>query len=300
MIATRIHEAEPTILSLDDWSARAADHRERVRRWTDPYRDRRARGMPHPVHDFLFQYYRYSMGKLEEWHPDPCEALEDSPQARERFASMPYAASGGRVFRDRAYLDARDRARLGWIRDFLQTTGRRTPHFGCYGMHEWAMVYRGDGVRHEGVVPLRMSQTEVDELVEQRPIACSHFDAFRFFAPDARALNRIQPSEENRDELEQPGCIHANMDLYKRAYRSMPWIGSRLLWDSFQLASRLRSLDMRASPYDLRSLGFQPIEVETPEGRCRYAAEQRALADEASTIRDRLVDTLTVVLSRVC
>jgi hypothetical protein len=143
-----------------------------------------------------------------------------------------------------------------------------------------------------------MSKEDVDAFVESRPIVCTHFDAFRFFAPDARPLNRVQPSPGNRDELEQPGCVHANMDLYNRAYRSMPWIGSELLWETFQLALRLRSLDMRASPYDLRSLGYEPVPVETPEGRARYRQEQRALSEEAADVRSRLIHALGAILSR--
>ena len=285
-------------LDLEQWCALADEHRDRVQRWTLPYRDRRARAEPHPVHDFLFRYYRYSMGKLEEWHPRIDQPLLDSPQARERFPELPYRVHEGVIERDYRTLEDKDRKRIRWIRDFLVETGARTPQFGCFGMHEWAMVYRGDGVRHREEVPLRMSQESIDRFVESRPITCTHFDAFRFFTSDARPLNRVQPSPQNRDELEQPGCIHANMDLYKRAYRSMPWIGSELLWETFQLALRLRSLDMRASPYDLRSLGYDPVPVETPEGRAQYQQEQRALSEEAGEVRSSLIHALGAVLSR--
>ncbi len=288
----------PAALELDQWRAMADEHRERVQRWTLPYRNRRARAAPHPVHDFLFRYYRYSMGKLEEWHPRIDQPLRASPQARERFPELPYRPQNGVMERDYSTLEDKDRRRIRWIRDLLVATAGRMPHFGCFGMHEWAMVYRGDGVRHREAVPLRMSQAEVDAFVESRPITCTHFDAFRFFTSEARPLNRVQPSPENRDELEQPGCVHANMDLYKRAYRSMPWIGSELLWETFQLALRLRSLDMRASPYDLRSLGYDPVPVETPEGRAQYQQEQRALSEEAAAVRSRLIDALGAVLLR--
>ena len=59
-----------------------------------------------------------------------------------------------------------------------------------------------------------------------------------------------------RHDSEQPGCIHANMDLYRWAYTSMPWIGSDVLWACFALAVELRVLDMEAGPYDLRELGY--------------------------------------------
>jgi hypothetical protein len=190
----------------------------------------------------------------------------------------------------------KDVHRLTWIRDLLQATAARPANLGCHGMHEWAMVYRGADVRHRETLPLRLPQAEIDRLVEDRPIACTHFDAFRFFSSTAKPLNRVQPTPENRDALEQPGCIHANMDLYKWAYKSMPWVGSDLLWRSFELAVDLRSLDMRASPYDVHSLGYEPVPVETEAGRARYREEQRALAERARTLREDLIRALGDVL----
>ena len=54
-------------------------------------------------------------------------------------------------------------------------------------------------------------------------------------------MNRVALSWSTRHVVEQPGCIHANMDLYRWAYTSMPWIGSDLLWDCFALATELRA-----------------------------------------------------------
>jgi hypothetical protein len=74
----------------------------------------------------------------------------------------------------------------------LTATQSRPANFGCYGVHEWAMVYGGHDVRHAGIAELRLPQAEVDGFVESRPVACSHFDAYRFFSNDAKPLNRIQ------------------------------------------------------------------------------------------------------------
>jgi hypothetical protein len=114
----------------------------------------------------------------------------------------------------------------------------------------------------------------------------------RLFAAEARPLNRLQPTLESRVALEQPGCVHANMDLYKWAAKSMPWVGSELLLDCFELAIRLRDLDMRASPYDLSAWGCEPVRIETAEGRRIYEAEQRRLAAEAVPIREKLISAL--------
>lgn len=83
------------------------------------------------------------------------------------------------------------------------------------------------------------------------------------------------------------------MDLYRWAYTAMPHIGSDLLADCFELAVELRELDMRASPYDLRALGFAPVCIETPEGREEYQRHQRALSARAAVLRDALIDTLS-------
>jgi hypothetical protein len=78
------------------------------------------------------------------------------------------------------------------------------------------------------------------------------------------------------------------MDLYKWAYKLWPWCGSELIADAFRLALEGRDLDMRASPYELRALGYQPLRIETEEGRAQYQAEQQHLATQAIPVRQRL------------
>ena len=80
----------------------------------------------------------------------------------------------------------------------------------------------------------------------------------------ARPLNRLQPTRETVPALEQRGCLHANMDLYKWAFKLAPLTPAELTADCFELARDIREVDMRASPYDLRSLGYGPIAIETP------------------------------------
>ena len=292
----------PTLVSLvpeSEWTARAAAHRARAERHTLAARKRRDHGVPHPVEDFLFQYYPYPLTLLESWHPGLGVMLEvsemnDSP-ALTSFTERCYSRRDGRIFADPEKLVTKERERLKWIVDLLAATADRPPNFACHGLHEWAMVYRGKEVRHEKTTPLRLPQEEIDALVESRAICCSHHDAFRFFAAEARPMNRLQPDLNSRISLEQPGCVHANMDLYKWAAKSMPWIDSRLLLDCFELALRLRDLDMRASPYDLRAWGRDPIRIETAEGRRIYEIEQKQLAADAVPLRARLIAALTAI-----
>jgi hypothetical protein len=174
--------------------------------------------------------------------------------------------------------------------NLLRLTAERPPQFACFGLHEWAMVYRQtpEEVRHNAW-PLRFAPEEIARILEAQPIRCSHFDAFRFFTAPARPLNRLQPTRAEVPQFEQRGCLHANMDLYKWAFKFAPFTPSELIADCFALARDIRELDMRASPYDLRQLGFTPVRIETPEGRAEYEAHQRAFAERSQPLRTRLV-----------
>ena len=54
-------------------------------------------------------------------------------------------------------------------------------------------------------------------------------------------------------------------------------------------ALRIREIDMRASPYDLRDFGREPILLETEDGRREYRGWQARFADEARPLRGRLI-----------
>ncbi len=288
-----------TFLEVDEWQRRATAQRVRAEKWTLPYRSRRAQGAMHPVYDFLFIYYRFAPALLEYWHPGPNVALK-SDKLLPGYSEKYYTLANGTVTLDPTKLDAKIRKRLQWSLDLCRSVRNRPAQFGCFGMHEWAMVYQGgpEGrARHEGTLPLRLPQSAIDTIVESRPICCSHFDAFRFFTASAMPFNRIQPTQDNRMENEQPGCLHTNMDLYKWTAKCTPWVDSQLLWDSFEFALHCREIDMRASPYDCRQLGYAPIYIETPEGRSEYEREQTKLADRSKVLRNRLIQSLETILN---
>ena len=56
--------AAPTTLLESDWRDREQAHHERVQPWVSPRQGRRSRGQTHPVDDFLFDYYPYSVASL--------------------------------------------------------------------------------------------------------------------------------------------------------------------------------------------------------------------------------------------
>ena len=240
---------------------RAAAHRARLAPYVEPHLARRRAGERHPVHDFLFTYYSFSPAKLLDWQPGWPDS--GSPELLERRRDL-----------------------VATTLDLLRATAARPATFGCFGLHEWAMVHRADETRHP--VPLRLGAAGTDAVVESHRIACSHFDAFRFFTPTARPLNRLQPGRDDRPAYEQPGCLHATMDLYKHAFRLWPLVDSDLVADCFVLAWDVRDVDMRAAPYDLVAWGFEPIRIETPEGKHEYAARQRGFAERAAPLRERL------------
>jgi len=274
-----------TVLEEQEWRARAAAHRTRLESLLGDYPARRREGRVHPVEDFLFTYYGHRPGRLLTWHPGAGVVLAGARGRGPGYVDTPEGAT-----LDLANLLPRRQAFVRWTRDLLAAISARPAHLGCFGLHEWAMVYRLEPseIRHSSW-PLRLPPERIADLLERRGVRCSHFDAFRFFTDPARPLNVLRPSRENREELEQPGCLHANMDLYKWAYKLSPLIPGELVADCFALAGRIRAVDMRASPYDLSGLGYEPIRVETPEGRAEYAEHQRDFAEAAVPLRERLV-----------
>ncbi|HVS53075.1 MAG TPA: 3-methyladenine DNA glycosylase [Opitutaceae bacterium] len=291
MIASEIR---PTLLAPAAWRARQAAHEHRVRAWTDAHQARAARGEKHPVYDFLFTYYAFRPAWLRRWHPGPEVALAGE-EAREFLRWPEYRATAlpdgmTAVAVDGASLPAHRREFVAWLRAMLAAMQTRPAFFGCHGLHEWAMVYRQtpDEVRHNAW-PLRFAPDELARIVETSAICCSHFDAFRFFTAPARPLNKLQPTRADTAQLEQRGCLHANMDLYKWAFKLAPFTPAELVADCFELARDIRELDMRASPYDLHALGFAPVAIETPDGRADYERHQRAFAVRGEPLRARLI-----------
>ncbi|WP_051366827.1 hypothetical protein [Hamadaea tsunoensis] len=280
-----------TVLSTGEWRARRAAHESRVDSWVGGHLTRRQGGVKHPVEDFLFTYYSYRPGQLRRWHPGHGVVLAGGEPDKD------YVRVPDGVTLDPA-LSARRAGTVTWIRDLLAATASRPAQFGCFGLHEWAMVYRQtqEQVRHNAW-PLRLSASATAAVVEERGVRCSHFDAYRFFTEPARPLNVLAPTRDRQADLEQPGCLHANMDLYKWAYKLSPLVPSELVADCFELSRRVRELDMRASPYDLADLGYAPVRIETADGRAAYAAEQRAYAEEAAPLRHRLLSYCDALLS---
>ncbi len=271
------------MLPRDAWVERARVHADRVDLWVQPHLERRQRGEAHPVHDFLFTYYSQRPAALRRWHPGYGVTLADAPEYADVKGYQDGTVAPSHLASQRPLVES--------LRTLLTATASRPATLGCFGLHEWAMAYRssepGNEIRHRW--PLRLGPSGTDEVVKTHRIGCSHFDAFRFFTPPARSLNMLQPGRDDRAEFEQPGCLHAGMDLYKHAFRLTPLIPSELVADCFALAWDIRGLDMRASPYDFADLGFDPVTIETADGKAEYVAQQRSFSERGAPLRDRLI-----------
>jgi hypothetical protein len=272
-------------LDEPDWTHRERLHQKRVDEFCEPRRRRARVGEAHPVWDFLWTYYSLRPRQLRVWHPGFGVALGGA-EAQRYLGRAGYGRGRDGVTVTVEHLRARaDTVRF--IAGLLHATASRQPRLNCFGMHEWAMVYRAPTVRHEQV-PLRLGQAGTDAVVDSMPLRCSHFDAYRFFTEPAAKRNVERLTRDGQVGSEQPACIHANMDLYKWAFKLGPLVCSELVMDCLELAARARSLDMRASPYDLRDYGFDAITVETPAGRAEYVRAQQRIAEQAAPLRAAL------------
>ncbi|RYG93731.1 hypothetical protein EON65_58480 [archaeon] len=270
----------------------------------------------------MHRYYRYTTDDLLKYSPGLDVVLRDvDPSKREHNSlvfctHLQYDCNNKTGFHDKASIwqmltDSRGKfqgADLVHNRDVLRRTSSKPPFFGCFGLHEWAMLYSGRRVegsssisRHQEKLALRVTQQTIDDLVEKGGLKCTHFDAWRFFHPATKAWNMIPSmSRTNQRVYEQPGCVHSNMDLFKYAFQLYPFLSSSLLRASLSLALHARHIDMRASPYDVSLyVSGDPLEVETEEGRMQYVKEQGELYERGKGVRREILELYEDLLCNV-
>ncbi len=278
----------------EEWRQNKAEHRQRISDIIDDYLERRSEQEKDPVMDFLFEYYAFRPSYLKSWSPGFGTLLVNGAAEEWRFDEM--KRIDGNCYLDLSHFSEERISSLKWILEVLEQSKNRKPSFGCFGMHEWAMVYKADNVRHD-YLSLRMDEKELAEFVESRPLVCTHFDAFRFFTEEAKPQNKFELNRDNFARMEQPGCLHTNMDLYKWAFKMYPWISSETIREAFELAVETRLVDMKASPYDLRERGLEPIKIETDEGRKEYMSRQQDIFRQSQPIREQLIEEYQYLLS---
>jgi len=270
----------------------------------------------HPVFNFLIEYYGLKGAKgvkrLARWSPKPHDTGVLLEGATEKDVGNNLLHLRGAVMHsngieynpsrffenddDSAALERTARPFL-WFRSVLQNTAQAEPVLHCYGLHEWAMQYQPKGAppppaaQYQSHLPLRVDRSIINEAVERKGVRCTHIDALRFFAPAALPLNKHK--EYNRNDqlrLEQPACVHANMDLLKYTLRLSPFVDATLVQRVLELALRARMLDVAASPYDCeKAYGVEAVPIETAPGRAEYRRRQMAMMQEAAPVRRDLL-----------
>lgn len=278
-------------LVLQEWQQRKEKYHSQIRPWMDAFRYRRERRQTHPVHDFLFEYYQFNRKLVYNWHPAIGDILE-GPEGKSYLDHAHFSEGNTGIYLDPEKITEAESHRMGWICELITAAMNRPERTNCYGLHEWAMVYKSDSIRHEST-PLRLDPEQIVQIVESTNISCTHYDAFRFFTQQAKPLNSIQPKADERRMNDQFGCVHFNMDLFKWCYKLHPWISSELTLDCFLLAMEARELDMRASPYDLKAIGYEPILIETPEGKLFYQSQQKAIGAKGRSLAMRFLKECT-------
>ncbi|WP_269811380.1 3-methyladenine DNA glycosylase [Kineosporia sp. NBRC 101677] len=281
-------------MQAGEWQPRAREHEQRADGLTAGHRARKATRERHAIDDFLFEYYNTRPSVMRRWHPGVGVRLEIAGETPHTGWRWYRTEADGTVGFDAAQFMADRGDSVRFIHRLLTAVAARPAFTGCFGLHEWAMVYRQDEHRHP--LPLRLGQAGTDAVVEAHPIRCSHFDAFRFFTPAAVGRNRLQPTRESQVELDQPGCLHAGMDSHKWAIKLGPAVPGELALDCFELAREIRLLDMQASPYDFSSYGEPAVAIETPEGKAEYVTRQRQFAERSQMLRGRLIGVLERLL----
>lgn len=297
MADTSADEADtPAALRPAQWREQRRAHQALVDTWVTPHLQRRRSGHRHPIEDFLWDYYPYRPSALRLWNPGPTAVLLGYPDDEPLPPGFTRDAEGTVTFAFER-LPERHRERIAselpWLLRLLGGMQQRPGGFGCFGMHEWAMVLGQPSEEHRHPTwPMRVAADDVRAAIAAVGLRCTHFDAWRFFTPEATDLNPWPLSRATQPERDQAGCLHANMDVYKWSMRMQPLVPSSLVTRAFDLAMRIRRLDMAASPYDFTALNVQPVAVETAEGRADYARQQRGFSQEASALRAELLGHL--------
>mmetsp|Transcript_37708 Transcript_37708/g.120994 ORF Transcript_37708/g.120994 Transcript_37708/m.120994 type:complete len:350 (+) Transcript_37708:1658-2707(+) len=299
-------------MPLGEWRGRAKRHRERVVELLGCEPEEAAKRRTDPKLNFIFQYYYGFKAKhLLHWSPGLGVDLEPGTDDDERLLAKRTfwrrSGSDGRLTLDPCYyrLKPSHVEALRSTRAILRATNREV--WNCYGLHEWAMLYRS-APKKQDHLELRVSQKTIDDVVEAPgALRCTHFDAFRFFDDAAKPLNLHRDLGRDRQPFkEQRACVHYNMDLFKYALRLMPFIEAELLADALSVALQARTLDLRASPYDVRAWAdpseggaMDPVPVETPAGRKLYTDLQADIVTQADPVRRRLASACDAILASI-
>jgi hypothetical protein len=220
-----------TIVPLSEWFLKAEQHAMKIDSLLYPpgvtLKHRMHSAKSHPIFNFLWRYYRFTASSLTRYSRGMGVILQDADESAHgsiilsnsmtsfdnigcsydvnQIEGLPPFAQFGKK-------------RLTRNRDILL---ERKPFFGCFGLHEWAMLFSGnkntakspvndalisDSItqnkselqsdtkqQEEEALSLRLPQSTIDSVVNATPLRCTHYDAWRFFRPEAKDMNVIAP-----------------------------------------------------------------------------------------------------------
>jgi hypothetical protein len=214
----------PISVSSSLWKSEAIDHIQDMDFLLYPpgksLKERTHLVKQHPIYNFIHTYYRYSTQNVKKYSPglDIVMKVIDIDDDRSHL-NQKYLKSSAEGYYYELPREDSPTSKFGWIslsktRDLLHSTANKQPFYGCFGLHEWAMLYSGrrdtskkTEERHQKELPLRVSQEVIDAAVESsNALKCTHYDAFRFFHPAAQPLNAVSMmTRDFQKENEQPG-----------------------------------------------------------------------------------------------
>ena len=220
---------------------------------------------------------------LRRWHPGAGVELEGA--AEEPARAWRWYAPGptpGSVVVDAAALECEKGDSLGMIERILHQTAQRP------GASAASACTNGPWCtgrsKHRNPVPLRLGQDATDAVVEGNELRCTHFDAFRFFTPEAVPRNRDRPLREAQPAMEQPGRLHAGMDVYKWAVKLGPSCPARCCSTRSSSPATSAFSTCRPPPTTWRR-GRRPGAHRDAEGKAEYVRRQRAFAERSNALR---------------
>ena len=277
----------PVVLAAADWLPRARAHADRVDAWVGPHLERRRTGRRHPVEDFLFDYYHLSPARLRRWHPGAGLVLSGA-EAEPYLDLAAYRRTAAGVTLDDDRL-ARSARRLLDVRRLLLATASRPASYGCFGLHEWAMVYRQDqpssGTSTAAAARVRAAPTR-----SWRRTGC----AARTSTPSASSPRTAVPLNVLAPDPGEPGAAGAAR-LPARRHGPLQVGGG-----SSRAAGRPGRRLLRTRPGDPgrghAGVAVRPGGAGLPadpgrdaEGKAEYVRHQRAFAERGAVLRQRLV-----------
>ena len=182
------------------------------------------------------------------------------------------------------------RARRCWPRP--RRARRSSAASGCTS-GRWSTGSRPSEVRHADW-PLRLGADGHRRGRGAHRIRCSHFDAFRFFtAAGPAAATPCSPTRDDRPDVRAAGLPARRHGPLQVGLQAQPrwclasWSPTASSWPATSASSTCARRRTTCA-----SSGYEPVRIETAEGKAEYVAAQRAFAERAQALRARLVDGL--------